>query len=107
MPEDHGRFVWVRSGHPDLKIHNLNHLSLSIASWSNFWKASEPLRLQIDILKLPTGNSEEPKIIVNGRFNIGINTTGFPSGNYSITAKALNGSLRLDEIKLEGLSALG
>jgi hypothetical protein len=47
------------------------------------------------------------KIIVNGKFNININTTGFPSGNYSLTAKALNGSLRLDEIKLEGLSTLG
>lgn len=44
------------------------------------------------------------KIIVNGRFNISIDTTGFPSGNYSITAKALNGSFSLDEIKLEGLS---
>lgn len=47
------------------------------------------------------------KIIVNDNFNIGINTTGFPSGNYSITAKALNGSFCLDEIKLEGLSTLG
>ncbi len=47
------------------------------------------------------------KIIVNGKFNIGINTTGFPSGNYSITAKALNGSLRLDQIELEDISALG
>jgi hypothetical protein len=44
------------------------------------------------------------KIIVNGRFNIGINTTGFPAGDYSITAKALNGSFSLDEIKLEGSS---
>lgn len=46
------------------------------------------------------------KIIVNGRFNLSINTTGFPSGNYSITARALNGSLRLNQIELEGLSAL-
>jgi hypothetical protein len=44
------------------------------------------------------------KIIINGRFNLGINTTGFPSGNYSLTAKALNGSLCLDEIKLEDIS---
>ena len=46
------------------------------------------------------------KIVVNGRFNLSINTTGFPSGNYSIAAKALNGTFRLDEIKLEGLSTL-
>ena len=38
------------------------------------------------------------KIIVNGRFNLSINTTGFPSGSYSMTAKALNGSFNLDEI---------
>lgn len=43
------------------------------------------------------------KIIVNGRFNIDINTAGFPSGNYSITANALNGSFRLDEMRLDGL----
>jgi hypothetical protein len=44
------------------------------------------------------------KMILNGRFNIGINTTGFPAGNYSITAKALNGSFCLDEIRLEDSS---
>jgi len=47
------------------------------------------------------------KIIVNGRFNLCINTTGFPSGTYSITAKALNGSFHLDELKLDGLSTFG
>lgn len=41
------------------------------------------------------------KLIVEGRFAFGINTDGFPSGNYSITAKALNGSFRFDEINLE------
>jgi hypothetical protein len=43
------------------------------------------------------------KIIVNGRFNLAINTSGFPSGDYSISAKALNGSFNLDEITLGGL----
>lgn len=44
------------------------------------------------------------KMIVKGRFNLSINTTGFPAGNYSISAKAINGSLSLDELTVEGLS---
>jgi hypothetical protein len=44
------------------------------------------------------------KMIVRGRFNLSINTTGFPAGNYSISAKAINGSLSLDELAVEGLS---
>jgi hypothetical protein len=44
------------------------------------------------------------KIIVNGRFNLAINTTGFPSGEYSISAKAENGSFSLDELALDGLA---
>lgn len=44
------------------------------------------------------------KIIVNGRFNLAINTSGFPSGDYSITASALNGSFSLDELTVGGLS---
>jgi hypothetical protein len=39
------------------------------------------------------------KLIINGRFNLVINTTGFPSGSYSISAKALNGSFKFDEIE--------
>jgi hypothetical protein len=42
-------------------------------------------------------------IVVNGKFNLSIDTTGFPSGDYSIALKALNGPFRLDEITLEGL----
>jgi hypothetical protein len=41
------------------------------------------------------------KLIVEGRFAFGIDTEGFPSGNYSIAAKALNGSFRFEEINLE------
>ena len=44
------------------------------------------------------------KIIVNGRFNLAINTSGFPSGDYSISASALNGSFSLDELEVGGLS---
>jgi hypothetical protein len=44
------------------------------------------------------------KMTMNGRFNLNINTTGFPAGNYSIAAKAINGSLKLDELAIEGLS---
>ncbi len=44
------------------------------------------------------------KMVVKGKFSLGINTTGFPAGNYSMTAKALNGSLRLDELAVDGLS---
>jgi tellurite resistance protein TehA-like permease len=40
------------------------------------------------------------KIIVNGPFRIGFTTTGFPSGSYSITAKALNGSFNLTELAI-------
>ncbi len=38
------------------------------------------------------------KIVVNGRFNLSINTEGFPSGSCSMSAKSLNGSLSLDEL---------
>jgi len=37
----------------------MDHGSLSIAS-CQLWQANESSRSQIDILKLPTGNSEEP-----------------------------------------------
>jgi hypothetical protein len=43
------------------------------------------------------------KVIVNGRFNLSINATGFPSGDYSITAKALNGTFKLDELEIEDI----
>lgn len=39
-------------------------------------------------------------VIINGRFNLCVNMEGFPAGNCSITAKSLNGSLRLDELAL-------
>jgi hypothetical protein len=42
------------------------------------------------------------KVIVNGRFHLGINLTGFPQGNYSIGGRALNGTLKIDEISVEG-----
>ena len=44
------------------------------------------------------------KLVVNGPFNLAINTTGFPSGSYSIAAKAINGSFSLDDLVIDGLS---
>ncbi|RQW81161.1 MAG: hypothetical protein EHM14_02105 [Methanothrix sp.] len=44
------------------------------------------------------------KIFIDGRFHLSINTTGFPSGEYSINAQALDGALKLDELDLGGLS---
>jgi len=38
------------------------------------------------------------KLVVDGPFSLVINTTGFPSGSYSINARALNGSFCFDEI---------
>jgi len=42
------------------------------------------------------------KIFVNGSFDLMINTTGFPPGNYSFDVKALNGTFRMDEISVQG-----
>ncbi|MDF0591931.1 hypothetical protein [Candidatus Methanocrinis natronophilus] len=46
----------------------------------------------------------EKKLIIDGKFSLAIDTTGFPSGDYSIKAKAVSGSFALDEISLGGLS---
>ncbi|MDD4161422.1 MAG: hypothetical protein PHW87_02970 [Methanothrix sp.] len=40
----------------------------------------------------------EKMVIVDGPFNLAINTTGFPAGSYRVSAKALNGSFSFDEI---------
>ena len=39
------------------------------------------------------------RLIIDGPFNLVINTTGFPSGSYSVSAKALNGSFNFDDIE--------
>ncbi len=39
------------------------------------------------------------KLVIDGPFNLVINTTGFPSGSYSVSAKALNGSFNFDEVQ--------
>jgi hypothetical protein len=39
------------------------------------------------------------KLVMDGPFNLVINTTGFPSGSYSVSARALNGSFNFDEIE--------
>jgi hypothetical protein len=43
-------------------------------------------------------------IIVNGSFSLALNTSGFPSGDYSLSARALNGSFKFDEITVGGLA---
>ena len=42
------------------------------------------------------------KLIIDGPFRLGINTTGFPEGNYSFKAQALNGSFSFDELQFGG-----
>jgi hypothetical protein len=46
------------------------------------------------------------KLVINGPFNLVINTTGFPSGSYSVSAKALNGSFNFDEIEFNDQNPL-
>lgn len=43
----------------------------------------------------------EKKLIVNGEFDLRINTSGFPPGKYSIQAEALNGTFELEEISMQ------
>ncbi len=38
------------------------------------------------------------KLVVNGPYNLSLNTTGFPEGDYSFKIKALNGTFRMDEM---------
>ena len=44
------------------------------------------------------------KLLINGNFRLALNMSGLPSGNYSLDARALNGSFNLDQIGLEGAS---
>ncbi len=41
------------------------------------------------------------KLVVNGPYDLRINTTSFPEGDYSFKAKALNGTFKIDEILIE------
>ncbi len=47
------------------------------------------------------------KIVVEGRFSLSLDTTGFPSGEYMIAAEAVNGSFSFDEIAIGGLTVAG
>jgi len=40
------------------------------------------------------------KIIVNGEYNLRINTSGFPPGDYTMELKALNGTFELEEFEI-------
>jgi hypothetical protein len=42
------------------------------------------------------------KLVIDGEFVLGINTTGFPEGNYSLQAEAINGSFSLDALRWMG-----
>lgn len=44
------------------------------------------------------------KIFIKGDFSLAINASGLPSGNYSVSARALNGSFSLDNLELGGFS---
>lgn len=46
----------------------------------------------------------EKKLIIDGRFSLAINTSGFPAGDYAMIARTLNGSFCMDEMAVEGLS---
>ncbi len=47
------------------------------------------------------------KIVVEGRFSLSLDTTGFPSGEYMIAVEAVNGSFSFDEIAIGGLTVAG
>lgn len=42
------------------------------------------------------------KVVVSGRFSIGVNTSGLPSGDYTLDVRALNGTFRLDSLSYGG-----
>ncbi len=44
------------------------------------------------------------KLLINGRFDLALNSSGFPNCNYSINVKAINKSVCFDEISLDGPS---
>lgn len=46
----------------------------------------------------------EKKLMIDGRFSLAINTSGFPAGDYAMIARASNGSFCMDEMAVEGLS---
>lgn len=42
------------------------------------------------------------KLVVKGPYNLSINTTGFPEGDYSFEIKALNETFKMDEVLIDG-----
>jgi hypothetical protein len=57
-----------------------------------------------NVSQVPLEMEVVKKLDINGKFNLSLDTSGFPSGNYSINVKAINGSFKLDELNLEGPS---
>jgi hypothetical protein len=68
-----------------------------------------PGRYQFKIFGEAAGNATEvglemkvvKKLVIRGDFRLALNMSGFPEGSYSVDAKALNGSFRFDEIRLD------
>jgi hypothetical protein len=42
----------------------------------------------------------EKKVIINGEYDLRINTSGFPPGEYFFAVEALNGTFELEEISM-------
>lgn len=51
---------------------------------------------QVDLMMSVT-----KKLVINGHFDLAINTTGFPEGHYRINARALNGSFSFEEMDFQ------
>lgn len=68
-----------------------------------------PGRYQFKVFGEAAGNATEvglemrvvKKLVISGDFRLALNMSGFPEGSYSVDAKALNGSFRFDEIRLD------
>jgi hypothetical protein len=57
----------------------------------------------VEILLVGYKSRFSVKQVRDRKFNLSINTTGFPSGSYSMTAKALNGTFEFDELNISSL----
>ena len=63
-----------------------------------FGKAAE----NTSIVKLEM--AMQKKVVIDGSFNLCINTSGFPEGEYTISMQAQNGTLRLSQLTISGLN---
>lgn len=101
-PETRPSRTWLSSqalaGEDGIAVVESNIISPGEYEFKVFGEAADGVKqvsLEMTVIK---------KLLINGDFVLPLNTTGFPSGSYSISARALNGSLTLDELKVEGPS---